>query len=267
MRFKLKIADISDEKINAVVKMTLIQNCIAGIREKCMFGLLPRPLFVESSSTEEVNIPNSLTMDVYTSVDKLNEEEKRIHIEKLTNKIQYQWVRLYENLKEEKLLKMTLPKRDLLDNNSVPFDTYRWQQLLRAVSKLFNIENNDEFIRTGFLHQNELNLQLTYQESSPSTFELRVDLGNVPKELDESSVLRSLLIHNHFSGDESGIWWGLHPTDNHVIMVIEHQLSTSEQRFIAPHAHEMLDLIQETIKQSGKLWEKVLLSRRNIKFA
>lgn len=264
VRFQLKIAEIPDNQLDTVIKMVLIQNCIAGIQGKTIFGLIPKPLVVD---TPGIDAPNILTMDVYTSFAGLNEAAQNAHIQELKQHIQYQWSQLYENLNQKRRLKMSSPKRKLSKTIKVAFDNYRWKQLLRDIAALGQPGNIEELAETGFMRANGLGIQLTYLDTSPTVFELRVDLGPIPRQLDTGNVLKSLLIHNHFAGDESGIWWGLHPTGDRIIMAVEHPLSTSTQHFMAPSGHDMIALIQDTAKQSGKLWETILLGTQHVRSA
>lgn len=264
VRLQFKLAEITDLELEEVLTLALVQNCIAGIRGKAIFGLAPEMLAVASTENEATIPVNALSMNVYTAFDGLNDAEKAHHVQVLKSQIQFQWMKLHENIKLKHLLQMTPPERRLCRSNKIPFDSYRWKQLLRNVAKLCKPCNLEAFVNTGFLQQEALPLQLIYTDTTPSVFELRVSLGPVPAELNKVNVYKSLLMHNHCCGDESGIWWGVHPTGDHVVMVIEHQLSTSANFFSPPSEHDMFDLMKNTTAQSGKLWETMLKGIKHI---
>lgn len=256
IHFQLKILDIPDVELETVMKMALVQNCISGIRGKAIFGLIPKPLLAPGDAETETPA-NVLTMDVYTSFDKLNEAAQQAHVHELKLHIQYQWGQLYANRHQSRLLKMTPPARRLCTPSTMAFDSYRWKQLLRDTARLCKVEAVEECVQTGFMRHESLDLQLFYQDQVPDMFEIRVDLGPIPEKLNALHVYTSMLTHNHFEGDESGIRWGLHPTGDRVVMVIEHHLSTSTQRFDPPTARDMAELIKHTAREAGKLWSAI----------
>jgi len=256
IRLQLKIADISDNKLEAVVQMALIQNCLSGIRGNSIFGLAIGSLDAEAGETNHT--AHTLTMDVYTCFGGLNQNMQTEHVQALKDHLQFQLNRLLQNLdqkaNQQLALKMAPPPVRRARPASIPFDTYRWKQLLGDMVALCEPGNAELLVQSGLVRVNGKDMQLTYQEHSPQVFELRVDLGAVPAELNQLDIFKSLLIHNCMSGDESGLWWGVHPSGNRVIMVIEHELSGSEKHFSAPSAHDMLALLKDTANQTSTMW-------------
>lgn len=256
IRLQLKIADISNNKLEAVVRMALIQNCLSGIRGNSIFGLAIGPLDAEAGETS--NTAYTLTMDVYTWFGGLNQNLQTEHVQELKSHLEFQLNRLLQNLDQEVnqqlALKMTPPPVRRAQPAPIPFDTYRWKRLLSDMVALCEPGNAELLVQSGQIRVNGKDMQLTYQEHSPNMFELRVDLGAVPAELNQLDIFKSLLIHNGMSGDESGLWWGVHPSGNRVIMVIEHELSGSEKHFSAPSAHDMLALLKDTVNQTSTMW-------------
>lgn len=260
VKVQFKLAEIADNQMQAMVRMALVQNCLAGIRGQSIFGLMPPDDLPVDSAPPHPAAPGCLTLflNVFTTFEGLDPDAQKAYRADLKSHIQTQWNRLLQSLHENQRLKMTPQKSRISHCGQVVFDTYRWQQLLRGVSPLLQVSSVDALVQSGCFRENGMNMQLTYIESRGPMFEIRVDLGRVPAELNEHSVWKGLLIHNQLLGEESGIWWGLHPDGDRVVMVVEHDLSTSAKHFSPPDPQELAHLIKDTARQAGKLWDQLL---------
>jgi hypothetical protein len=260
MHFKLKITSFPPEESESIMRLALIQNCIVGIRSKTVFGLMPATPQTEHQETMPSSLMDTLTMDVYTSSftglsDTAQQERMQIFVQHL----EHQWNTLYKNLNTGLKLKMApFPEQALPSGKqTIPFDQYRWSQLLRELAQLLPSTNQAQLCDNGLLEHNGLTIQLLYTEKNPCMFELRIDLGTIPKPLNHSHVFRAMLMHNHFSGAESGIWWGLHPNQGQVIMATELTLSQHEAMFEAPRAQDILALLDSISSKASVFWQAI----------
>ena len=262
VQFKLKIADIPTPELESVMRLALVQNCIVGIRGRVIFGLLPKPPHTTGQSEPEAPELDALTLSVYTCFSGLDETAQQQHIHHLTQHIEQQWSHLYAHRNTPTLLRMTPPPvRNMPRLQGLVFDRYGWEQLLRELAQRLAHPNPERFVQNGFFQQDTLAMQLFYVDARPTHFELRVDLGPIPPQANASAVLKAMLSHNHFQGEESGIWWALHPEENHVVMVLDHALSTEDAWFEAPRAHDFHGLLQETASQCQVFWKTILLAQ------
>lgn len=262
VQFKLKIADIPTPELESAMRLVLIQNCIVGIRTRAIFGMIPKPPRTTEPSESENQDLDAITMSVYTCFSDLDETAQQQHVLHLTRHIEQQWNHLYAHRHAHTLLRMAPPPvRHMSKPPGLMFDRYRWEQLLRELAHRLAHPHPEKFVQNGLFQQNTLAMQLFYVDERPTHFELRVDMGPIPQQANTSAVLKAMLSHNHFQGEESGIWWALHPENNHVVMVLDHALSTEETRFEAPRAPELYDLLQETSSQCQAFWKTMLLGQ------
>lgn len=240
VHFKLKIAELDPQHADASMRMALIQNTLMGVREQAIFGLQP--------NDGKTVLVDTLTMDVCSTPSE---------VEMRTQTIAQQWGVLQDSLHTGQKLQMSLPPQTRLAAKPSLYNAQRWMLLLKDFASLTQQHPEEQFLQSGLLHHKGMLAQFLYTEKRPDLFELRLDLGPIPPRIPASAVYKSMLMHNHAAGQASGIWWGIHPNQDRVIMIVEYPVFLVPGEPHTVRAQDLSKLLNDNVEQAQAFWRAV----------
>lgn len=234
----------------------LVQNCASSIRQGVVLGYIPTPLFRHK---DEAHQPAVITADVYCNFKGLeSEQSQQQYIQKLSSQVHALWA----HVKKAPHLPCPLAMPDLTPkpsnrHNQVPFDAYRWAQLMMDFARHQGLSNPTAFAALPLFNLNGMDVQLHYSERQAERFEVRLDLGPIPSAHTPGLVYQTLLMHNAIEGHESLCWWALNPANHHVVMVMHQALSISPDAFTPLRSVELAELLNGFTQHASKIWDEV----------
>jgi hypothetical protein len=261
MRLRFNMPAFDPESFLELAMGALIQNCISGVRHGFMLGFVPAPMFLEQKSKQLSERPAAtFTVDVYSDFAGLTTDQaKHAYTQHLTAQAQKLWQQTICNpLRRCELSSDGAgdpnPKLGSMPRKPIAFDSYRWERLMHDFARNRGIPHPHHFSKLSIFNVNGSDAQLFYTESRPDRFELRVDVGAVPQGVPEPLVYQTLLMHNALEGFETDLWWAMNPKNNHLVLVMDQPLSTTESFFTPISEAELAEVIEGVVAQAAQMW-------------
>lgn len=267
IRFSLPLLEtVSDDlselesKANAALPhlmAALIHNCVSSIRQGVVFGYIPTPFF---RSQNEAHQPAVVTADVYCSFQGLESEAaQQQHIQQLDAQIKAMWT----HIKKAPHLPFPLETRALQAqhlnaHDQVPFDAYRWAQLMMQFAAEQALKNPTEFAALPLFNLNGMDVQLYYSEQQADRFEVRLDLGPIRGDYPPGLVYQTLLMYNAVEGHDTLCWWALNPNNQHIVLILQQALSTCANVFTPLRSVELAELLLGLTQHASIIWDQVI---------
>ena len=261
VRLRFEITSPNETQFFQGMKAALVHNCISGIRNGVFCGAIGPKL---PEKEPETTLFPLLTVDVLTSFSQFKTQAQQdAHVAKIGQEVQTEWAKLAANFDKSPRLQIKGVSREAMGNSKV-FDDYRWKKLLLEFANQYKIPDPQGFSQHGLLSFKGTDLQLFYTEQEPEMFELRIDVGAVPKDVLEAHLHLTLLMHNSEEGLESGMWWCVNPKNAHLVLVVKHPLSASDKTFSPPTPHDMAMLLEHSATESARFWSQLKMETHRI---
>lgn len=262
MRVRFNMPPFEEAQLPRLMINALIQNCISGIRQGFMLGLVPAPLFkLQGDETP----PPVFTADVFSNFEGLNtDEEKQIHTQHLGAEVQKLWQNTMHNPMEVCKLNARAPNAKTHLPPAVAFDQYRWERLMFEFASKRNIPKPHDFTKLSIFNLCGMDAQLFYSESKADEFEIRIDIGTVPKNVPALLMYQTLLTHNAVAGHETDLWWAMNPNNMHLVMVLKQGISSHPHTFTPMMDSELAELLEGLVKQATNMWADMQQRLRHV---
>lgn len=275
MRLRFNMPAFDPESFLELAMGALIQNCISGVRHGFMLGFVPAPMFLEQKSgqlSEQLSErpAATFTVDVYSDFAGLTTDQaKQAYTQHLTAQAQKLWQQTICNPLQRCELSSDgagdpNPKLCSKPRKPIAFDSYRWERLMHDFARNRGIPHPHDFSKLSIFNVNGSDAQLFYTECRPDRFELRVDVGAVPQGVPEPLVYQTLLMHNALEGFETDLWWAMNPKNNHLVLVMDQPLSTTESFFTPISEAELAEVIEGVVAQAAQMWRDLQTQLRDV---